>query len=63
MRVDETMVPAPEGLANEFPDGVALWMIGLPAEEVRSAMALRREGYTMLGFDPAEDAPDKFDLH
>ena len=61
-RRDERMVPR-EDLADEFPDGVPLWAEFLPVEDLRRVMQLRREGYTMLGHDPAEDEMDREHLH
>lgn len=63
MRLDERMVPPPPGHEDEFPDGVPLWAEFLPVDELREVMRNRREGFTMQGFDPAEDEQDKFDLH
>lgn len=62
-RSDESMVPAPAGLTDEFPDGVPVWMVSLPVDEIRLRMEQRREGFTTLGFDPAEDYLDREHLH
>lgn len=61
-RADERMVPR-DDLADEFPDGVPVWAIDLPPDELREVMRMRREGFTMLGHDPAEDDLDRLDLH
>lgn len=58
MRDDERLVLRTDVL-DEFPEGVPSWMDPLPVEEVRRLMALRREGYTMLGRDPADDYLDR----
>ena len=57
-RSDERMVSR-EDLADEFPDGVPVWAEFLPADELRVVMKNRREGFTKLGLDPADDDDHK----
>lgn len=61
-RPDERMVPCTIA-PDEFPDGVPLWAEFLPLDELREVMRQRREGFTMEGFDPAEDELDLEHLH
>lgn len=62
MRSDEQLVLRMD-LLLEFPEGIPNWMVRLPVAEVRENMRLRRSGFTSLGFDPAEDGPDRDDYH
>ena len=58
LRDDETLVLR-DDCRDEFPEGVPRWMVGLPVEEVRRLMELRREGFTRQGMNPAEDFADR----
>lgn len=61
-RDDERLVLRMD-LLDEFPEGVPKWMEFLPVADCRRNMTLRREGYTTLGFDPAEDELESRVLH
>lgn len=54
LRDDEILVIRHD-VTDEFPEGVPKWAEFLPVDRLREVMELRREGYTRLGFDPAED--------